>query len=40
MQRGVRTTVLLTAMFDQQVTTLFRDAVSTIHRIALPREIA
>ncbi len=32
--------VLLTALFDRQVTTLFRDAVSAIGRIALPREIA
>jgi len=32
--------VLLTALFDQQVTTLFRDEVSAIHRIELPRKIA
>ena len=32
--------VLLTALFDQQFITLFRDAVSAIHRTALPREIA
>jgi len=32
--------LLLTALFDQQVTTLFRDAVGALHRIGQPREIA
>ena len=39
-ERFGKSQLLLTALFDRQVTTLFRDAVSAIGRIALPREIA